>query len=158
MKKLFLLFLLLFLSVPAISQDAKDELQMIKTLFGSDKDMIVKEFVKVEGASSPKFWALYSEFETVRKDVGQKKFSVLNNYVKSYNTLPEQQLDEIMKEIISLSASQDKLIALYYKKVKKDCGIAVAAQFYQIEWYLLSEIRTAILENIPIFNELDNRK
>lgn len=158
MKKPYPLLLLLSLSIPTFSQDAKDELQMIKTLFGTDKDMIVKEFVKVSPASSTKFWELYAEFEKVRKEVGQRKFSVLNNYVKSYNTLPEEKLDEIMKEIISLSASQDKLIALYYKKVKKECGIAVAAQFYQIEWYLLSEIRTAILENIPIFNELDNRK
>jgi hypothetical protein len=158
MKKSFMTVLALLLGVSVFSQDTEDELQMIKALFGSEKDMIVKEFVKVEGASADKFWALYNDFEKVRKEVGQKKFSILNNYVKSYNTLPEPQLDEIMKEIISLSASQDKLIAVYYKKVKKECGIAVAAQFYQIEWYLLSEIRTAILENIPIFNELDNRK
>ncbi|MCX6132067.1 MAG: hypothetical protein NTX25_23800, partial [Proteobacteria bacterium] len=105
-----------------------------------------------------KFEVLYLEFENVRKKVGQQKFSVLNNYVKSYNTLPEAELDKIMKEIISLNAEQDKLLASYYKKVKKQCGIAVAAQFYQIEWYLLSEIRTAILENIPVISELDNKK
>jgi hypothetical protein len=152
------LFFITFLSLPALSQDAAEELEMIKSLFGTDKDMIVKEFVKVEGTSYDKFWKLYVEFEKVRKDLGQRKFSILNNYVKSYNTLPENELDEIMSEIIKLSAGQDKLIASYYKKVKKECGVAVAAQFYQIEWYLLSQIRTAILENIPVFNELDKRK
>jgi hypothetical protein len=140
------------------AQDAKDELHMIKMLFGSDKDLIVNEFVRVEGANKGKFQVLYLEFENVRKEVGQQKFSVLNNYVKSYNTLPEAELDKIMKEIIKLNAEQDKLLASYYKKVKKQCGIAVAAQFYQIEWYLLSEIRTAILENIPVISELDNKK
>jgi hypothetical protein len=139
------------------AQDAKDELQMIKQLFGTDKDLIVHEFVRVEGANKEKFEKLYQEFEKVRREVGQQKFSVLNNYVKSYNTLPETELDNIMKEIIKLNAEQDKLLATYYKKVKKQCGIAVAAQFYQIEWYLLSEIRTAILENIPVISELDKK-
>ena len=158
MIKTTIAFLLVFATLPATSQDAAEELQMIKSLFGTDKDMIVKEFVKVEGATSEKFWKLYTEFENVRKELGQRKFSILNNYVKSYNALPEKELDEIMSEIIKLSAGQDKLIATYYRKVKKECGIAVAAQFYQIEWYLLSQIRTAILENIPVFNELDKRK
>jgi hypothetical protein len=149
-------FALLGLSLQA--QDAKDELQMIKMLFGTDKDLIVHEFVRVEGANKEKFEVLYLEFEKVRKEVGQQKFSLLNSYVKSYNTLPEAELDKIMMEIIRLNAEQDKLIASYYKKVKKKCGIPVAAQFYQIEWYLLSEIRTAILENIPVISELDNKK
>lgn len=144
--------------ISGYSQDAQDELQMIKLLFGTDKDMIVKQFVKVEGAAQDKFWALYKEFEGARKDLGQKKFKVLNTYVKTHNTLPEKELDEIMLEIIKLSASQDKLIATYYSKVKKSCGIAVAAQFYQIEWYLLSEIRTSILETIPVINDLDTTK
>lgn len=158
MTKPTIFLLLLASSLTGFCQDAQDELQMIKALFGTEKDMIVTEFVKVEGASKDKFWKLYVEFEKTRKDIGQQKFSILNNYVKSYNTLPEAKLDEIMKEIIALSASQDKLIASYYKKVKKACGVSVAAQFYQIEWYLLTEIRTAIVENIPVFSELDKRK
>ena len=158
MIKQFLLFIFSLTTSVAISQDAQEELQMIKSLFGTDKDMIVKEFVKVEGASKDKFWKLYSEFESVRKELGQKKFKVLNNYVNTHALLPEKELDEILNEIIKLSASQDKLIATYYKKIKKECGILVAAQFYQIEWYLLSQIRTAILENIPVINELDNPK
>ena len=150
--------LLLATTIQSFSQDAADELQLIKSLFGADKDLIVQEFVKVDGATKDKFWKLYLEFEKVRREYGQRKFTVLNGYVKKYNALPESELDEIMKEIIQLSANQDKLIASYYSKVKKECGIAVAAQFYQIEWYLLNEIRTSILENIPVFNELDKRK
>ncbi len=158
MKKILPLVLVLLSSVTLFSQDSQEELQMIMSLFGTEKDLIVKEFVKAEGASFDKFWSLYLEFEKVRKELGLKKYRVLNKYVKSYNALPENELDEIMKEIISLTSTQDKLIASYYKKVKKECGIAVAAQFYQIEWYLLSEIRTAILENIPVFSDLDKRK
>lgn len=157
MKKLFVvLFSVVVLNV--FAQDAQDELAMIKSLFGTDKDLIVEQFVRAEGAQKTKFWKLYGEFENVRKEIGQQKFSLLNNYVKKYSTLPEAELDKIMGEIISLNAEQDKLIAKYYKKIKAQCGVSIAAQFYQIEWYLLSQIRTAILENIPVIGELENRK
>ena len=155
MKRILLFVYLLVTSAHLSAQDSNDELTMIKSLFGNDKDFIVTEFVKVEGADKEKFEKLYVEFENSRKDLGQKKFSALNNYVKSYNSLTEADLDEIMKEIMKLNASHDKLIAVYYKKVKKACGVGVAAQFYQIEWYLLSQIRTSILENIPTINKLD---
>jgi len=158
MSKFLTVLLFLVIGSRAFSQDSQDELQMIRSLFGTEKDMIVKTFVKVESPTKEKFWELYVEFESVRKELGQTKFKILNNYVKSYNTLPENDLDEIMNEIIRLSSSQDKLIASYYKKIKKECGVTVAAQFYQIEWYLLSEIRTAILENIPVINDLDRKK
>lgn len=157
MKRLVLAATLLTLAIQALSQDATDELKLIKSLFGNDKDFIVKEFIKVEGENKQRFEKLYSEFEKTRKDIGQKKYSVLNSYVKSYNTLSETELDEIMKEIIELNVDHDKLIARYYQKIKKQCGVGVAAQFYQIEWYLLSQIRTAILENIPTLNELDKK-
>lgn len=156
-KKLRFLLVALLLPGWASAQDAQDELQMIKSMFGSEKDLIVGEFVKLDDKNKDKFWALYKEFETTRKDIGQRKFSILNNYVKKYNVLPEAELEEVMNEIIALNASQDKLIAQYFRKVKKTCGLAVAAQFYQIEWYLLSEIRTSILENIPVFSELETR-
>lgn len=155
----YLLSACLFLiSLNVIAQDEKDELALIKSLFGTDKDLIVEQFVKAEGAQKDKFWKLYGEFESVRKDLGQQKFHLLNNYVKKYSTLPEAELDEIMKEIIRLNAEHDKLIAKYYNKIKSQCGVAIAAQFYQIEWYLLSQIRTAILENIPVIGELENKK
>jgi hypothetical protein len=154
-----LLSVLLFMLITsAYAQDTQDELALIKSLFGTDKDVIVEQFVRAEGDAKTKFWKLYKEFENMRKDIGQRKFSLLNNYVKKYSTLPEPELDKIMGEIISLNAEQDKLIAKYYKKVKSQCGVAVAAQFYQIEWYMLSQIRTAILENIPVIGELENKK
>jgi hypothetical protein len=40
--------------------------------------------------------------------------------------------------------------------VKKASGSKVAAQFYEIENYIISTIRLELLDNIPFFGELDN--
>jgi len=158
MKKLLVLGLAFVFAPPLYAQINNDELQMFQTLFGMSKKEIVAEFVKVDGPKNDAFWKLYNEYEDNRKQLGQKRFVALNNYVKNYSKLTATETDEIMEDIILLTTSQDKLIARYYKKIKNAIGINVAAQFYQIEWYMQSQVRTNILENIPTINELEKKK
>jgi hypothetical protein len=149
-------FLFLFIPLVSVGQELSDETALIQSLFGSDKKNIVSEFV--DGEKKKDFLVLYDQYETSRKALGQKKVTVLSKYVKNYSSLTEKETEEVMKEIMQLSSGQEKLMASYYKKIKKKCGVVAAAQFYQIEWYLLSEIRTAVLESIPIINQLENKK
>ena len=157
MKKLFLYFLLLGSTV-GYAQINTDEMQMYQTLFGMPKKEIVSEFMKIDDNKKDLFWKLYDSYESSRKQLGQKRFVVLNNYVRNYSKLNEAETNEIMEDIIELTTSQDKLIAQYYKKIKVQIGVVVAAQFYQIEWYLQSQIRTNILEHIPTLEQLDTKK
>ncbi len=158
MKKALILFVSIISFSVAIAQDHKDELTLTKALFGKENKEIVSEFVKIEQGKEKAFWALFDEFELKRSNSGQKKFLLLNNYVKNYMTLSESETDEIIKEIILLTKDQEKLIANYFSKIKKTCGVYTAAQFYQIEWYLTSEVRTNILESIPVIKELGTKK
>jgi hypothetical protein len=142
----------------ASAQDLKDELALTKALFGKESKEIVAEFIKIDQGREKQFWALFDEFEAKRSTNGQKKFVLLNKYVKNYMTLSEVETDEIIKEIILLTKTQENLIANYFKKIRKSCGVYTAAQFYQIEWYLTSEVRTNILESIPVIKELEIMK
>lgn len=157
MKKLFVFGLAVVITPALYAQTPSDEMQMFQTMFGMAKKEIVSEFVKIDGPKNEVFWKLYDEYESNRKQLGQKRFVVLNNYVKNYSKLTAAETDEIIEDIILLSTSQDKLIARYYNKIKKEVSITAAAQFYQIEWYLQSQVRTNILESIPMINELEKK-
>jgi len=65
-------------------------------------------------------------------------------------------MDAIVNEMIGLQGQTDKLIATYYKKIKKDAGIRPAAQFFYLEGYILSKIRTEIMESIPEIGKISN--
>lgn len=158
MNKILFFALALISFSSAFAQDSTDELTLTKALFGKENKEIVSEFVKIEPGKEKVFWTLFDEFEAKRSNGGQKKFVLLNNYVKNYMTLSESQTDEIIKEIILLTKTQEKLIADYFTKIKKNCGVYTAAQFYQIEWYLTSEVRTNILESIPVIRGLGTNK
>src|SRR6478609_4943782 len=157
MKKVVVFAFVSVLASSVYAQTPSDEVQMFQTMFGMAKREIVSEFVKIDDTKSTEFWKLYDEYETSRKQIGQKKFVVLNNYVTNYSKLTTAEIDKIIQEVIQLSTTQDKLIASYYNKMKKEIGITTAAQFYQIEWYLQSQVRTTILESIPMINELEKK-
>lgn len=154
MKKLFILAIIC-LPVLTLAQSNKEDIDLIQSLYGKEKKVIVSEFIKLEGAQKDAFWKLYDEYETERKELGKKRVALLEKYATNYSTLDDATTSEIIKETISLGAKTDKLIATYHKKMEKAAGVKAASQFYQLEAYLLSVIRASILQSIPFIGELD---
>jgi hypothetical protein len=143
------------LSLVAFSQSNKEEIDLVQSVFGMEKKAMVAEFIKLEGAQKDAFWATYDEYEAKRKELGKKRFDLLNRYATNYATLDDAGSDAIIQEMISISSANEKLLSSYYKKLKKGAGIKAAAQFYQFEGYVLSKLRTEIMENIPLIGEFD---
>ncbi|MGB5692473.1 MAG: hypothetical protein WBM43_07715, partial [Flavobacteriaceae bacterium] len=77
------------------------------------------------------------------------------DYANNYGAMNDEKTDELMKAVRTQKKSLDKLIDKYYKKIKKSSGSKIAAQFYQLENYILGAIRLEILDNIPFFDEFD---
>jgi hypothetical protein len=64
-------------------------------------------------------------------------------------TMTNDEADEWTTAVMKLSASTDKLIKTYYKKIKKATNPIVATQFYQVEVYILTGIRMEVLDEVP---------
>jgi hypothetical protein len=156
MKKLiFSLATLLVFSITANAQSDTDEIAFIQSIFGMEKKELVAEFIDPASTTANTFWSLYDSYETERKALGKDRIALLQTYVDVYETADTAQIDAIMKDVISLGKANDKLIEKYYKKIKKEVSALEAAEFFQIEAYILSSIRVEILDNIPFFGELD---
>lgn len=160
MKKNILIFFGAMLMAMTFAQTAnaqsnKEETEFMQSIFGMEKKAIVAEFLKIE--SSNPFWVLYDEYETKRKELGKDRFNTLTNYVENYDKLADDKYDEVVASMISLRKGNDKLIDTYYKKIKKASGSKIAAQFFQLENYFLSEIRSSIMEGIPYIGEFDKK-
>ena len=57
----------------------------------------------------------------------------------------------LLKDMIKNGTATDKLIAKYTDKVKKITDPVTAFKFFHIENYILTSIRTKILEEIPLW-------
>ena len=153
MKKLFILAAIC-LPVIVSAQSNKEDVDFVQSIYGKEKKTIVAEFIKLEGSQKDAFWVLYDEYEGKRKELGKKRVSLLEKYATNYATLDDATTNQIINETIALGAATDKLMATYHKKIAKASGAKAAAQFYQLEAYLLSVIRASIFESIPFIGEL----
>ena len=155
MKKYFFSAVLLAsLALTAFSQTNVEEVDLFQSIFGMAKKSMVSDFIDLGNYAEADFWQLYDKYEVARKDLGKKRLELLDTYARAYMSLNDVRTDEIIKDMAIQKKSLDKLIFKYYKKMGKTVGIKPAAQFYQLENYLLSAIRLEILNNIPFIGEI----
>jgi hypothetical protein len=147
---------LLGLAFSGYAQSSTDEINLIQQLYGMEKREILNGFIQFdEDDDKTAFWEVYDEYEALRKEQGQARFKLLEQYVNDYLTMSEAELDGMLAESIKMRAAHEKLVAKYTKKLKKIAGVKQAAQFYQIENYLHGAINTSLAEQIPFIGELD---
>ena len=157
MKHLLLLSIGTFIFFSSFAQSNKEDVDMIQAMYGKQKKEIAAEFIIVPDAKKDAFWKMYDDYETERKALGQQRIKLLEKYANSYDTLNNKSTDAIIKQTITLQKSTDALIAKYYDKIMKGVGTKPAAQFYQLESYLLNVVRAYIMSNIPFIGELEKK-
>ena len=146
--KILSLVFMAFLSLGIFAQSNQDEIELMQSLYGMEKRDIVAEFIELSEVQEQEFWALYNEYENERKELGKKKFQLLQSYVDDYGQVKAEDADNFMKQAIPLRIKSDKLTDNYYKKIKTKTDPIVAMQFYQIENYLADAIKMELLEDI----------
>jgi|WetSurMetagenome_2_1015567.scaffolds.fasta_scaffold116452_2 hypothetical protein len=156
-KTLFILAAVLAFGI-AECQTNTGEVQLFQSIFGAEKRAIMEQFIKLDGPANATFWGLYAQFEEQRKDLGLTRIDLLKTYAENYATLDDMKTNAIMKDMMDLQKKNDDLLVTYYKRINKAVGAKPAAQFYQLESYFLSSIRSAILEEIPFIGELDENQ
>jgi hypothetical protein len=126
----------------------------VQSIFGLEKKAFVAEFIQVDGVEGDAFWTLYDEYEVERKELGKLRIELLEAYAATYDSMDDIKAEALLKDMIMLQTNTDKLISSYAKKIKKKVNVITAAQFYQIEGYIVSKIRSEIMENIPAIGDM----
>ena len=141
-----------FVAVTTISfaQSNKEDIDLMQAALGKDKKALFSEFMIVEGAQKDAFWTLYDEYEGKRKGLVKKRLDLLEKYVKGYEKMNDVDTEQSLKDLMSLADDTNSLIVTYTNKMKKTAGVKAAAQFYQLENYILCVVRAQILGNIPV--------
>jgi hypothetical protein len=151
MKKLTLIMsaLLLIAISNANAQSQKEEVDLIQSIFGMEKKVMVADFLKVDPSKQNAFWKIYDEYESARKELGKKRIALLVQYADNYQRMSNEVADSYMKDVISQTKATDNLIIAYYKKIKKATDPVTALKFYHVENYILTSIRAYILSEVP---------
>jgi hypothetical protein len=156
MKHLLLLSIGTLFFLSSYAQSNKEDIDMVQAIYGKEKKAIFADFIMPsDDARKKAFWDLYDKYETERKALGKKRIDMLEKYADNYLTLDDKSTDALIKSMVTQGKAVEGLIDTYYEKIKMAVGTKQAAQFYQLEGYLLSVTRVYILGNIPFIGELE---
>lgn len=149
MKNILVLVIVVFISIPLFSQSKFDEISILQTSFGMQKKEIVKSFIKIPEDQESAFWKLYDEYEMKRKELGKNRIELLTEYADKWDSLKSEDADRMVIKSIELTKKSNKLIANYYKKIKKATSADIAIKFYEVETYIKTTIKFYIKNTIP---------
>jgi hypothetical protein len=158
MKKLFSLIAFSLFTVMAVAQVTKEDVDVIQTAFGKEKEDLVKKYMAIPLELDAAFWSTYDKYEEERKSLGREKMALIEEYVKGYDGLDDKKAAELMTKKLKMGESYGKLQKKYFDAMTKVIGGKNAAKFFQLEDYLENIIRLGIQESIPFIDELDASK
>lgn len=158
MKK-FLVPLCMLFFFSASAQLTQDDVNLIQSMYGKDKRDLAESYLTFKDtASATSFWKLYDSYEAERKKLGQDYIGILQDYANNYTTLDDKKADELVTKSSANNIAFENLYMKYYKKMKPVVGALKASQFFQLEAYLRSEVKVAVLRDIPFIGEIDRTK
>lgn len=148
MKKAILLCITIF-SIVTLSAQNRNEIELFKALFNSEKTDLVGEFLDLTAQEGEIFWPIYRSYEAERSGNVNKRIELLYQYVNFYETLSNEQAEYWYNDVLKLQRSEIALKKKYNKRMRKALSPLIALRFFQLEEFIQSEIRSAIIENLP---------
>lgn len=149
------IFILTLLIIPLFvnAQSDDEEEELIYTIFGMDKKGAVEQFVEPSETQKVAFWKLYDEYEILRKDIAKQRVQLQKQYAVQNKKMTNEQADAWTMQVMKIQGKNENLINLYYSKIKAATDAIVSTQFYQIENYLLADLRAQIYDKLPFVHK-----
>ncbi len=152
MKKILFIISLYFMAsvTGLIAQNTDPEIGLISSMLKSEIKVFFAQNMKLKTTENEAFWNIYNEYESDLKTISSERIHLLTDIIDKEGVLNEEELD---KKILALDKSLKARIALrmkYYKKLKKQLGVSIASQFYQIDGFIYTHINATINESMPI--------
>jgi hypothetical protein len=153
MKKIVVSFIFLVFAAITVQAQGTTELEIIKSKYKLEKKEIVANFMKFSDEEATRFWPVYEEYESERTKLGNRRVELLKRYATQYQTMTDDEADDLVSDIFDLQEDILSLRQDYYSKIKKAMNARRAASFVQIEEFFENVIRLAIQSNIPFVGE-----
>lgn len=154
MKKLFVIaFAFIITSYFANAQTGKQDIALIQSYFGKEKQELVKAYMNLDESTSKVFWTLYDEYEKDRQGLVKDRIKNVMEYIKKFGEINSDASEKIMESILDNDIDLVKLEKKYLGKMKKAIGGIQAVKFFQLENYLRNFVSENIQSEIPAIDK-----
>ena len=135
-----------------------EEVDAIQAVFGKEKKQLVTDLIKLTPEEAEKFWPVYDSYEVERKKLGKQRIDMLESLADAYKEMTPAKADLVSKQTIKLAKETDELLEKYHAKVRSAVNGTVAFEFLQAEIYIVTAVRAALMDKIPMYSTIKDSK
>ncbi len=132
------------------AQTATDEMEIIHSLFQTEKKGLVSVNMELTEEESRKFWPIYNSYQESLGKITQHMITLLNEYAQNYETMTDEKAESLIKEYDQLEKERLKLKNSILKKFKKVLPAKKVARYYQIENKIEIMVKNELVKVIPL--------
>jgi len=136
----------------------EEEMQLVRDQWGVDKKQLIMDYMKFTDAESKTFWPVYEAFMKENRQVMDARIGLIKDYANNFDNLTNAKATELTNKLIDNDMAISKLQKTYYAKFSQAITPKRASQYLQVEYYLLTNIKTMIQDEIPFIGQLEKTK
>jgi len=138
----------------APSETQKANLEAYATLLRENvpdqKEQLMALVLSLNEADAAQFWPIYNLYEAELDKLNASSAASIDDYVRSYGHLTEQQADEVVHNQTQVQSQRAALLDKYYGQVEGALGPETAARFYEAESQLLLLTDLQLSSKLPV--------
>jgi hypothetical protein len=146
----FFTTLLLGAFAPAVAQQERDVIEMIKTQVGTQRQALVAENLQLTEEESKAFWPVYRSFHIERDKLVDRRIQLLMEFRDNFDGLTEEQSKKMLDDYIVLQDEQLKLRKKWVKNFRAVLSEKTTLRYFQIENKLDAIIDFDLAQMVPL--------
>ena len=153
MKQTILLSAILFLAMSVFGQTKPANYNdLLKSQIKGNKTEVLSQLLGVKIDANTEFGKLYGEFQDKLLANGEKRFSLINDYLNRSNNITPEYAKSLLDQFLKLDSERTKIMSKYSKKLGKYLSPQNLLTLMQFENKLRALVDAEIAEAIPFAN------
>ena len=149
MKRIIITIIFSAFTLGVFAQISKEDLAIVQAHFQKDKKELVTLAMKLNETQGHAFWPVYDEYETKRVALSTQRIGIINDYLKAYKTITDQDATALMGRLFANDMSLIELQKSFFPKFSAAIGGTNAAKFYQVEYYVQLVVKEKVMTSLP---------
>jgi len=127
-----------------------EDVRLFRKDVRSLKKQIIAANIELTDTEAQQFWPIYDRYTAEMVSIMDKKFEVLEEYARNYNTITDEQADAYIQGRAAVEESVLQLRLKYLPIFRKVLSGKTAALFTQIDWRLGLVVDLQLASQVPM--------
>jgi len=138
-------------ATPSANQGVSDkDIDLFRKDIRSQKKQIIAANMNLSEKEAEQFWPVYEQYTNELVKINDKKYAAIKQYAMNYDTLTDDQAQDLTKESLEVDESVAQLRMKYIPLFRKVVSGKKMAQFFQLDRRLVGVIDLQLASGIPL--------